>query len=181
MGAPDVRSADAEVLIEDFASVIGAAMGWPPMAGRTAGVLMLAEEAMTAQQLQAEVGASAGFMSEITRLLIANGVVRRVKAPGTRRFVYRWREDAWVGCLAHQLDQVRELRDLAHRARATGADLPDTQRRRTGDMADYYDFMVARLTAMLQDYRASLGAAADPPPRTEVTGPRPGVRVPVDR
>lgn len=156
MVASGIRSADAEVLIEDFASVIGATMGWPPTAGRTAGVLMLADGAMTAQQLQADVGASAGSMSEITRLLITNGVVRRVKAPGARHFVYEWRADAWVGCLEHQLGQVRELRDLAHRTETTGSALPEPQRRRLRDMAAYYDFMVARLIALLEDYRAGL-------------------------
>ncbi|MBN9738723.1 hypothetical protein Ae168Ps1_1245c [Pseudonocardia sp. Ae168_Ps1] len=156
MVASGTRSADAEVLIDDFASVLGRTMGWPPMAGRTAGVLMLAEGAMTAQQLQADVGASAGSMSEITRLLITNGVVQRVKAPGARHFVYEWRADAWVGCLEHQLRQTRDLRDLAHRTEANGAALPDTQRRRLRDMAGYYDFMVARLTALLEEYRAGL-------------------------
>jgi DNA-binding transcriptional regulator GbsR (MarR family) len=156
MVASGTRSADAEVLIDDFASVLGRTMGWPPMAGRTAGVLMLAEGAMSAQQLQAEVGASAGSMSEITRLLITNGVVRRVKAPGARHFVYEWRADAWVGCLEHQLGQTRELRELAHRAEETGAGLSEAQRRRLRDMAGYYDFMVARVTALLEDYRADL-------------------------
>lgn len=156
MVASGTRSADAEILIEDFASVIGATMGWPPMAGRTAGVLMLAEGAMTAQQLQADVGASAGSMSEITRLLITNGVVRRVKAPGARHYVYEWRADAWVGCLEHQLRQTRELRDLAHRTETTGAALPGAQQRRLREMAGYYDFMVARLAALLEEYRAGL-------------------------
>lgn len=156
MVASGIRSSDAEVVIEDFTSVIGATMGWPPMAGRTAGVLMLAEGPMTAQQLQAEVGASVGSMSEITRLLITNGVVRRVKSPGARHFVYEWRSDAWVGCLEHQLGQTRELRDLAHRTETIGAGLPEAQRRRLREMAGYYDFMVDRLTALLEEYRAGL-------------------------
>ena len=156
MVAPDTRSAHAEVLIEDFASVIGATMGWPPTAGRTAGVLMLADAAMTAQQLQAEVGASAGSMSEITRLLITNGVVVRFKAPGARHFVYQWRADAWVGCLEHQLRPVRELRAGAPPPPARAGGRAPGQPRRVRDMAGYYDFMVDRLTALLEEYRADL-------------------------
>ena len=40
-------------------------------------------------------------MSETTRLLIANGTVERYKEAGQRHYVYRWRDDAWAGCLQH--------------------------------------------------------------------------------
>ncbi|MBW0105413.1 GbsR/MarR family transcriptional regulator [Pseudonocardia sp. KRD291] len=155
MAGPETRPASAEVLVEDFATVIGATMGWPPMAGRTAGVLLLGDEPMTARQLQGRVGASAGAMSEVTRLLITNGVVARFKAPGARHFVYEWRADAWVGCLEHQLRQVQQLRDLAHRTEVTGDALPGAVAGpRLREMVGYYDFMVARLSALLEEYRA---------------------------
>lgn len=156
MGASDTRTAAAELLIEDFATVLGQTMGWSPTTGRTAGVLLLSGEPMTARQLQAEVGASAGAMSEITRLLITNGVVHRFKQDGARHYVHQWRADAWVGCLEHQLAQVRRLRDLAHRTEASSDGLPALQQERLGQMAAYYDFMVARLTSLLEDYRARL-------------------------
>ncbi len=148
---PSARAA----LTEDFATVIGRTMGWPPLAGRTAAVLLLSEHPMTTLQLQHETGASAGSMSETTRLLITNGVVRRFKEPGTRHFVHEWRADAWAGCLEHQLEQTIELRDLAHRTRSVGARLPDTQRARLREMAGYYDFMVSHLRALLASYRSS--------------------------
>lgn len=154
MAGTETDTAGAERLLEDFAVVIGQTMGWPPTAGRTAGVLMLSEQPMTARQLQAEVGASAGSMSEITRLLIDNGVVARGKEPGARYFVYRWRPDAWVGCLEHQLRQVEALRDLAHGTEATSGGLPGPARLRLRDMVDYYDFMVVRLAGLLAEYRA---------------------------
>lgn len=154
MSGTEPRSAGAEMLLEDFARVIGQTMGWPPTAGRTAGVLMLSEQPLTARQLQAEVGASAGSMSEITRLLIENGVVRRFKAPGSRHFVHEWRPDAWVGCLEHQLRQVETLRALAHRTAETAASLAAPAAPRARDMVTYYDFMVARLAEALREYRA---------------------------
>lgn len=154
MTGVQVGSAGAEALLEDFARVIGQTMGWPPTAGRTAGVLMLSEQPLTARQLQAQVGASAGSMSECTRLLIENGVVRRFKAPGSRHFVHEWRPDAWVGCLEHQLRQIEVLRDLAHRTAATGGALPGPGGSRAREMAAYYDFMVARLGEALEGYRA---------------------------
>lgn len=141
-------------LLDDFAAVIGQTMGWPPMAGRTAGVLLLSDRPMTVQQLQDELGASAGSVSEMTRLLIMNGVVRRFKAPGTRYFVYEWRPDAWAGCLEHQLRQAEQLRVLAHRTGGDGRALRDLQRARMREMVEFYDFMVARLSSLLEEYRA---------------------------
>lgn len=153
-GARSGGSDDADALVEDFARVIGATMGWPPVAGRTAGVLMLGAEPMTARQLRDEVGASAGAMSEVTRLLMDNGVVRRFKEPGARHFVYEWRPDAWVGCLEHQVRQVGELRELAHRNAERGAGLPAPAGERIRDMVDYYDLVATRLAALLAEYRA---------------------------
>jgi len=149
------RPDGTELIIDDFATVIGQTMGWPPMAGRTAGVLLLSEQPMTVQQLQDKVGASAGSVSEMTRLLIDNGVVRRFKAPGTRHFVYEWRSDAWAGCLEHQLRQTEQLRDLAHDSAQHGHALAEPQRRRLKDMITYYDFMVARLASLLEEYRGA--------------------------
>ncbi|QUH02280.1 hypothetical protein HUO13_17085 [Saccharopolyspora erythraea] len=148
------RPSGNELLLDDFANVIGPTMGWPPMAGRIAGVLLLSEEPMTVQQLQDELGASAGSVSETTRLLITNGVVRRFKPPGTRHYVYEWRPDAWSACLGHQLRQTEQLRDLAHRAQQEARTLPSLQRRRLREMAAYYDFMVARLNSLLEEYGA---------------------------
>jgi DNA-binding transcriptional regulator GbsR (MarR family) len=147
------RPTSSVALLDDFATVIGQTMGWPPMAGRTAGVLLLSDQPMTVQQLQDELGASAGSVSEMTRLLITNGVVRRFKAPGTRHFVYEWRPDAWWGCLEHQLRQTEQLRDLAHRTEHDGRTLPDLQQGRLHEMVAYYDFMVARLRSLLEEYR----------------------------
>lgn len=154
MSETSTRDSTGELLLDDFAAVIGRTMGWPPMAGRMAGVLLLSDQPMTVQQLQDELGASAGSVSETTRLLITNGVVRRFKEPGTRHFVHEWRADAWAGCLEHQLRATEQLRDLAHRAEQEGQELPALQRSRLREMAVYYDFMVARLDALLEEHLA---------------------------
>ncbi len=139
-------------LIEDFGRRIGRAMGWPPMAGRTAGVLMLAEEPLTLAQLQHALDASKGSVSEMTRLLMVNGVVERIKEPGRRQLVYRWRADAWVGCLQHQLGATTELLELVENSTQRTVDLSALQRGRLGDMHDYYRFMASRMADLLDEY-----------------------------
>jgi hypothetical protein len=143
---------DTGVLINDFGVRIGRAMGWPPMAGRTAGVLMLSETPMTMAQLQRALDASKGSVSEMTRLLMTNGTVRRYKPSGSRQFVYEWRDDAWIGCLQHQLDQNGQLLKLAQHAQDQATGLPDAQRVRLCDMHDYYVFMVQRLESLVDEY-----------------------------
>lgn len=151
----DGDSGDVNALIDDFGLHIGRAMGWPPMAGRAAGVLMLSETPMTMAELQDALNASKGSMSETTRLLVTSGTVRRFKEPGSRQYVYEWRDDAWTGCLQHQLEQTTDLLTLAENAQTRGADLPDRQRDRLQEMHEYYTFMTGRLEAILAEYKAS--------------------------
>ena len=152
--AGDGRPDDAHALIDDFGSCIGSAMGWPPMAGRAAGVLMLSESPMTMAELQDALHASKGSMSETTRLLVLSGTVRRFKEPGSRRYVYEWRDDAWIGCLQHQIEGTTDLLALAENAQARDVALPERQRARLRDMHEFYTFMVRRLEALLDEYRA---------------------------
>lgn len=153
--AGDGDPGDVHALIDDFGLHIGRAMGWPPMAGRAAGVLMLSETPLTMAELQNALDASKGSMSETTRLLVVSGTVRRFKQPGSRQYVYEWRDDAWTGCLQHQLEQTTELLTLAENSRAPGADLPERQRDRLREMREYYTFMVERLEVLLEEYKAS--------------------------
>lgn len=139
-------------LIEDFGVRIGGAMGWPPMAGRAAGVLMLSEEPVSTAELQGALEASKGSVSEVARLLIENGVVERFKKRGHRQYVYQWRPDAWIGCLRHQVHTMTQLLDFARDARKQAVGLSELQRRRMDDMTDYYVFIVRQLERLLSEY-----------------------------
>ncbi|MFB7090305.1 GbsR/MarR family transcriptional regulator [Streptomyces sp. NPDC056296] len=151
---------DSSQLIEDFGLRIGRAMGWPPMAGRLAGILMLSQAPMTLSEVQRALGASKGSASEMTRLLVTYGTVDRVKVPGVRQAVYEWRGDAWAGCLQHQLDQTKQLLELAETAQDRGSHLPAVQKARLLDMRSYYEFMVEQMQRLLEDYTRQHGAGA---------------------
>lgn len=153
--ADDGGGSDAHgALVEEFGTHIGRAMGWPRMAGRAAGVLMLSERPLTLAQLQEALDASKGSVSETTRLLIASGTVERFKEPGSRQFAYRWRDDAWIGCLQHVIAATTELRGLAERAQVLGEAMSAEQRERLGEMHEYYRFMTGRMESLLEDYTA---------------------------
>jgi DNA-binding transcriptional regulator GbsR (MarR family) len=156
--------ADAhEALVEEFGMQVGRAMGWPPMAGRAAGLLMLSEKPMTLAELQDALDASKGSVSEMTRLLVTNGTVERCKEAGQRYFVYRWRDDAWVGCLQHIVASTAQPRELAERAQVRGAGMTAVQQRRLGEMQEYYRFMVSHLESLLSEYTATRASRGTQP------------------
>lgn len=155
----DDREAKAS-LIESFSRRIGEAMNWPPMAGRAAGVLMLSDSPLSTAQLQDALDASKGSVSETTRLLIDNGVIERFKELGQRQFVYRWRSDAWIGCLDHQYRATTQLLNFAESVQDQGRTLPSVQRRRVEQMEAYYRFMTDRLQGLLREYSES-GTSGD--------------------
>lgn len=154
LSAENRSGIDDGSLIDDFGCTIGVAMGWPRMAGRAAAVLMLHDEPMTLAQLQRSLQASKGSVSETTRLLMTSGTVARFKQSGTRHFVYQWRDDAWIGCLQHQLDQTKRLLALAEDAQTRTGHLPAPQSERVQEMHEYYRFMVRRLETLLEEYTA---------------------------
>lgn len=129
------------------------------MAGRAAGVLMLSPGPLSTAELQSALDAGKGSVSEITRLLVGSGTVRRFKEPGSRQYVYEWRDDAWIGCLQHMLEQTRELLILAEHARARGEEVPESQRGRLREMHEYYTFMAGHIEALLAEYRTMKGAS----------------------
>ncbi|MFC0527374.1 GbsR/MarR family transcriptional regulator [Phytohabitans kaempferiae] len=143
--------------MEEYGVRVGAVMNWPPLAGRMMATLMLNDGPMTADQLREELGASAGGISECSRILMESGVVERIKTAGTRKRSYAYRPDAWVACLQHQIAMSVQLRDLATSACKTLRRKPKHIRRRFEDMRHYQDFMTRSLTNLEDSFKEAAG------------------------
>jgi DNA-binding Lrp family transcriptional regulator len=148
--------------VEQFGIEIGSAMGWPRMAGRVFATLMLHDGPLSMKELQKALGASAGAISEMTRLLDANGVVTRVKIPGTRQTGYAYRDDAWMGCLEHQLAIATQLLGLAESSSRT----PEAQAAHTAwrfaDMRAYYTLVRGMYIEAEREFAARAVPPAEP-------------------
>lgn len=140
--------------VERFGVEVGAAMGWPRMAGRVFATLMLHDGPMSMKELRAALGASAGAISETTRLLAANGVVTRVKLPGGRQTGYEYRHDAWLGCLRHQIDIVTRLLRLAESSGAAPEAQAAHTAERFADMRAYYTLVSSMFRAAEAEFTA---------------------------
>lgn len=140
-------------IIEDFGLHIGHAMSWPPMAGKVFGLLMQHTTGLTLKEIQFALNSSLGSVSESTRLLINNGVVERAQTPGSRRRVYRYRDDAWFWCLQHQIELTSELLELARSARLSAEVLPPNVQQRFRDMDEYYTFVTSNYAGLGAQFR----------------------------
>lgn len=167
----------AEVLYDEAASFaeeygirVGAVMNWPPLAGRMMAIIMLNNGPMTVDELRRELGASAGGISECSRLLVESGVVERIKSPGTRKKSFAYRQDAWVACLQHQVEIHAELRDLAIAGCEAVRRTPKSIRSRFDDMRHYQEFMTQSLEELEGVFKEEIGFS-DSPGEVAVTQP----------
>ncbi|MEU3331642.1 GbsR/MarR family transcriptional regulator [Glutamicibacter creatinolyticus] len=146
---------------QKFTEELGAALAnflmWPPMAGRISAALMASPKPLTLTELQDQLHASGGAISESTRLLLTTGVIRRLKTPGVRRAQYEWSDDAWVNCAKHTRDQVAKLQDLAERT-ATTSDGSELFLSRIRDMEKYYHLMTDGLARLSDEYETQFRA-----------------------
>ncbi|XPP26848.1 MAG: GbsR/MarR family transcriptional regulator [Leucobacter sp.] len=152
-------------LSEDFAEDLGSALAtfllWPPMAGRVSAALMMSPEPLTLAELQTRLGVSGGSISEMTRMLLTTGVIRRIKTPGVRRAQFEWAPDAWVNCVKHTATQMAQLRDLAI---GTGDQVDDSEalfRNRLQEMQHYYELMTKRLSELAAEYETAFNRAQE--------------------
>ena len=144
----------SEEFAEDLGSTLATFLFWPPMAGRVSAVLMMSSTPLTLADLQVRLGASGGSISEMTRLLLTTGVIRRIKTPGVRRAQFEWAPDAWVNCVKHTASQMARLHELAQRTGAQAGESAPMFRERLNEMQRYYERMTESVAQIANDYEA---------------------------
>lgn len=148
-----MRQSEIQQFIEDM-GIRYEREGFPPMAGRLAGWLLLCVPAhQTAGELARVLGASPGSISAMTRLLMQCGMVERVGVPGQRTASYRIKTGAATEIMGGWLEKSRELRELLERGLALADDLGDDVRRRLQDHRDFHAFVERELTAALEKWK----------------------------
>lgn len=111
--APD--PAAVGTFIEEAARCFEAA-GWPRMAGRLLGTLLVAEpREQSAAELAHRLRASRGSISTMGRLLIAADLAERWTRPDDRREYLRLRDAAWVQVMFDKTRWISDLRGIGER------------------------------------------------------------------
>jgi DNA-binding transcriptional regulator GbsR (MarR family) len=124
-------------------------MGFPRMAGRILGWLLICEPPeQSAAELAKALQASKGSLSTMTRLLIQVGLVERVGLPGQRRDYFRIRPGAWPQLIRTQMQVMTGLHEVVERGLGLLANLE--RRERLREAHDLYAFLERELPLLFQ-------------------------------
>lgn len=84
--------------------------GFPRIAGRIFGLLIISENESSLDDLAATLGASKASVSVNTRMLEDKGVIERVSKPGDRRDYYRISTDPFVCTMEQRIAKWNRVR-----------------------------------------------------------------------
>jgi DNA-binding transcriptional regulator GbsR (MarR family) len=127
--------------------------GLPPMAGRVAGWLLVCDPPhQTAGELAEVLGASAGSVSSMTRLLIQCGLVERVAVPGQRAATFRIRPQVPLEIMRRWLDGQTRKREILEGGLAALADAPPHQRERLEEQHRFHRFLEREVPLLIDRF-----------------------------
>ncbi|MFG2006066.1 GbsR/MarR family transcriptional regulator [Spirillospora sp. NPDC048911] len=164
--APDAVRDDEVVLrfIERFTSVL-AESGWPRMPARVFVALMVTDSgALTAAELAQMLQVSPAAVSGAVRYLTRFHLAIREREPGSRRDIFRVRDDAWQDALASRDALLAQYSSSF----AEGADVvgPESAAgRRLTEATEFFEFVRKELDGLMDRWRAHQDAVATGDPR----------------
>jgi DNA-binding transcriptional regulator GbsR (MarR family) len=110
------------------------------------------DHGLTAAELAAQLNASAGSVSTMTRLLGHLGMVERLRQPGERRDRYRLREDALVRNMEERARETTVMRGLMEEALEVAQDTKAKER--VGEMVEFYAFFEREIPKLIEKWRS---------------------------
>ena len=129
--------------------------GYPRMAGRVVGLLLISEEPqLSLSEIATRLAASRGSISMTARLLLQYGQVEHVPVPGERRDYFRLTEGAWASVVKRRMAVIENMREVAERGlNLVGSN--DTARARLQEMRDFFAFCESEWPALVGDEGAT--------------------------
>lgn len=132
--------------------------GFPPMAGRLTGWLLICDPPhQTAGELAEALEASPGSISTTTRMLVTCGLVERISVPGQRGVAFRIRRRASVEILRRWAEKSRASRELAARGLQLLQGEVAERQERLRDHHHFHEFFEREIPALLERYERERG------------------------
>jgi DNA-binding transcriptional regulator GbsR (MarR family) len=103
--------------------------GFPRIAGRVFGLLILADGDMSLDSIVEALGSSKASASVNTRLLEDKGLIERTSRPADRRDYYRIADDVFVKTMEQRLAKWNRVREVVSEALHDGAFSPSARTR----------------------------------------------------
>lgn len=114
--------------------------GIPRIGGRILGLLLVAHEPLSAEDIAAVLRISRASVSTNFRLLLTSGLAEKVSFPGSRTTYYSFPETAWEKSMNAEIQGIGALRRIAQQGLQA---LPpgDFARNRMEDLIHWADFL----------------------------------------
>jgi DNA-binding transcriptional regulator GbsR (MarR family) len=150
--------ADVEAFVEEIARYFEEA-GWPRMAGRLLGALLVAEpREQSAADLAHRLRASRGSISTMSRLLVSVDLVERRTRRGDRREYLRFRDDAWPKVLADKTRWMSDLRRIGERGLDLYIETDGPARESLQELVDMMEFFEREWPPLMERWLAERAA-----------------------
>ena len=146
--------------IEKFC-VVAEQDGFPRIAGRLMGFLLVNEGPYTLDELAEELQISKTSASTNARLLEQYGVIEHVTKPGDRRDFYRLAEDHWERMFDIVKRRMKRFHDVLDE---TIAGLPTNEeygRKRLLEAKRFHEFLLDHFDTRIQEWRGVRAGAED--------------------
>ncbi len=127
--------------------------GFPRIAGRLFGLLILHEGPFSLDELAETLQVSKASVSTNARLLEQAGIAERTGQPGDRRDYYRMSPDAPERIFANVRNRMEQMRELME---DTAEQLPEDQtvgRERVERMGHFYAFMLSEIEHTIERWK----------------------------
>lgn len=151
--------------VEHLGSVLEAE-GYSRVAGRLMGLLLVSEDALSLDELAAQLGVSKASVSVNTRLLEQRGLVELVTHSGDRRDYYRITEDVLARTMEQRIARMRRFREAIASARQTLPHVSDVVGTRLDLLDKAHEHMLESTSRALDAWRSQSRAAKPRSTRT---------------
>lgn len=150
---PQFLSAETQRFVESM-GVYFERYALPRIGGRLLGLLLVADRALSLDDLASILSVSRASVSTNMRLILAIGMAELVTRPGDRRDYYQFTPNAWERVMLLDLEGVQAWRNLAERGLEAIESSEITAREHLDEMIAFCDMMLGTLQAALERWRA---------------------------
>jgi len=155
---PPARDDEAVRRFVEHTAMTFADWGFPRMAARVMMMLMAADEtSLTAAEIAERLQISPAAVSGAVRYLQQLGLVVKEPVPGSRRDIYRLRDDAWYQGSIIKGGIFAVIVKLAAEGVEAAGGRDTVAGERIGQMADFYEFIQSELGGLLARWEQRSG------------------------
>lgn len=150
---PQFLSAETQRFVESM-GVYFERYALPRIGGRLLGLLLVADRALSLDDLASILSVSRASVSTNMRLILAIGLGELVTQPGDRRDYYQFSHDAWERSVLIDMEGVRALRKLAERGLEAIESSDNVAREHLDTMIEFTDLVLTERQNTLERWRA---------------------------